>query len=671
VSIISDLEINGYKDNQLPDRLINSSDCNSLAAEFIVSRTPDGAPVSRIKDDVWNVRMYDPQNRCVYDFSSWCSTPDNELAIQIKQELKTIQIARMYLFNTPRKVNSVRLTIPRKLATLAFNNKISIHQLMNETTYYTAIISSFSALTRNLMKITLSVIRELFSLRTMHEDFRLAPPDYELVKRLEEIFNKLPKGQRHDPQQTKLIPSRIYGELICGLKHELDMFNENATGISALYLERSSNPFYAFPATRHNRSKTTPVWATAVNQHGLTELFLKLEIDNWKKLNSYIQEIKCAAKFWIHLFSGMRDNEARFLPADAYTSIEEDKVSIYVLRGYTSKIAGQNHTETFWVTHKIVEKGINAARSAGNISAIKCSWNYSNKSQYPLFPAFNKVSSRESDLAIWHFDVPTYINGKEEQARLLARMPTLSIREEDICELERFDGFRDWRNDPDVEIGKTWPLATHQCRRSLAVYSARSGLVSVGSMALQFKQLTETMASYYRKGNAFAENFLCTDDAASWMDELEHERRTAQFIDYQENVINSSTRLWGGEGARIQVARDKGQPLIITTDRSFTENKFLKGEMTYKPSPIGGCTNVDHCDKISFTSILVCIDCEKSILDNEQSLKNIKRGMNNLKREQALFIPANPLYKQLDTEINALYEKLDRRGLRQKMEELV
>jgi len=125
-------------------------------------------------------------------------------------------------------------------------------------------------------------------------------------------------------------------------------------------------------------------------------------------------------------------------------------------------------------------------------------------------------------------------NGKEEQARLLARMPTLSIREEDICELERFDGFRDWRNDPDVEIGKTWPLATHQCRRSLAVYSARSGLVSVGSMALQFKQLTETMASYYRKGNAFAENFLCTDDAASWMDELEHERRTAQFIDYQE-----------------------------------------------------------------------------------------------------------------------------------------
>ena len=68
MSIISDLEINGYKDNQLPDRLINSSDCNSLAAEFIVSRTPDGAPVSRIKDDVWNVRMYDPQNRCVYDF---------------------------------------------------------------------------------------------------------------------------------------------------------------------------------------------------------------------------------------------------------------------------------------------------------------------------------------------------------------------------------------------------------------------------------------------------------------------------------------------------------------------------------------------------------------------------------------------------------------------------
>lgn len=670
MSIISNLKINGLQENHLPDELTHTTGNFPPSADFVVSRLPDGSPVSRVKDDTWNLRMYDAQQICTYDFSSWCSTPNDELAIHIKRELKTIQLARMYLFKTPRKVNSINLTTTRKLAALALKNKISIRDLFNNTTYQTTIISSFSALSQNAMKTTLSVIRELYTLRIKHLDFELAPPSYDLVERLELIFNRRPKNQRYDPQQTKLIPSRIYGELICGLKNELDVFNVNAARMCAFYLERKSNPLFAISDLRRNHIKKSLGWTDAVSQHGLSSLFEKLAIDNWRKLHSYIEEIKSAAKLWIHLFSGMRDNEARFLPSDAYTSIEENNVSIYILRGYTSKISGQNHTETFWVTHKIVKTGVDAARTTGKISAIKYGWNDSNIGRYPLFPADKKASSSDAYIPIWHFDAPVYRNNREKHIRLLARIPALCIREEDISELERFDGFRDWRSDPDLEVGKTWPLATHQCRRSLAVYSARSGLVSVGSMALQFKQLTEAMASYYRKGSALAENFLSTDDAANWIDELEHERRTAQFINYQDNVINSSSRLWGGEGTRIQIARDKGQPLIITTDRSLTEKKFLKGEMTYKPSPIGGCTNVDHCDKIAFTSILVCIDCDKSILDDDRSLKNIKRGMNNLKREQALFDPKNPRYKQLDTEIQTLYEKLDKRGLRQKMEDM-
>lgn len=670
MSIISNLQIRGYQENQLPDILTFPLDNLSIRSDFVVSRLPDGSPVSRVKDDTWNLRMYDAQNRCVYDFSSWCSTPSSGLAIHIKQELKTIQLARMYLFETPRKVNSINLTTIRKLATLAINNKISIHELFNNTAYQTTIISSFSALPDNSMKTMLSVIRELFNLRIKHKDFDLAPPSYEVLERLEAIYNKVPKQQRQDPQQTKLIPSRIYGELISGLKNELDTFNENAAKIIAFYLERKSNPLFAIPVLRRNHINKGLQWSEVVRQFGLTPTFQKLEIDNWKILHSYVAEIKCAAKLWIHLFSGMRDNEARFLPYDAYTTIQDNNVNIDILRGFTSKISGQNQTETFWVTHKAVKTGVDAARAVGKIVAIKWGWDDSDKSRYPLFPAEKKASSTTTDIPIWHFDAPSYSSSRDKQIRLLARIPALCIREEDICELERFDGFRDWRNDPDIEIGNTWPLASHQCRRSLAVYSARSGMVSVGSMALQFKQLTEAMASYYRKGSAFAVNFLNTDDSANWLDELEYERKTAQFIAYQDNVINSSSRLWGGEGTRIQVARDKGQPLIITTDRSFTENKFLKGEMVYKPSPIGGCTNVDHCDKIAFTSILVCIDCEKSILDDERSLKNIKRGMNNLKREQAMFIPENPQYKQLDTEIKTLYEKLDKRGLRQKMEEI-
>jgi hypothetical protein len=178
------------------------------------------------------------------------------------------------------------------------------------------------------------------------------------------------------------------------------------------------------------------------------------------------------------------------------------------------------------------------------------------------------------------------------------------------------------------------------------------------------------MASYYRKGSAFAVNFMNTEDAKNLIDSMEYERQKAQYIDYEANVITTTSRLWGGEGNRIQVARDKGQPLIITTDRAMTERKFLKGEFAYKSGPIGGCTNLEPCDRISFTSIFACIDCEKSILDDDRSLKKIKRGLNNLRREQAFYVAENAQYMQLESEISAIYEKLEKRGLRKKMEAL-
>ena len=198
MSIISNLQINGYQEEQLPDTLTLPLGNLPPRADFVVSRRPDGSPVSRVKDDTWNLRMYDAQNRCIYDFSSGYSTPNNELAIQIKQELKTIQLARMYLFETPRKVNSIKLTTIRKLAILAINNKVSIRELFNNTSYQAAIISSYSSLSDNSMKTTLGVIRELYNIRIKHKEFDLAPSNHEFVRKLESIYSKISKNQRQD-----------------------------------------------------------------------------------------------------------------------------------------------------------------------------------------------------------------------------------------------------------------------------------------------------------------------------------------------------------------------------------------------------------------------------------------------------------------------------------------
>ena len=612
--------------------------------------------------------MYDAQGKCIYNFDNWSSDLDNQLAELIQREMKIMQIARMYLFPAPRKVNTLKIIDIKKLARLAFNNKISLWDLFNNPANHTALLSSYSSLERNPMRGMLNLIKEIFDFRVRHPSFELAPAHYDIVEHMQAIYDKHPKNQADDPAQTKIIPTRLYGEFICALIFELESFNAHATAINTIYAKQKNSPLFGASRTKHRKRFTESVeWSQVISEFGLNSLFDKKAITSWSKLGSYLGEIQCAAKYLIHFFSGMRENEARLLPADTYTEIKAGQTDINILRGYTSKIEAQNHTPTFWVTSSIVEKAIIAARQIGLIYAMKNELDTLDSSRYPLFPSLN----RNSDPGVRHYkSAPVISTSFWHRAldRLIARWPCLVIQEEDIRELERFDGFRDWRRDPETQIGKPWPLATHQCRRSLAVYGARSGLLSLGSAALQFKQLTDAMASYYRKGNAFAENFLNSAEDQSWIEELEYERRKAYFIQYEEDVINTSSRLWGGEGNRIQVSRDKGQPLIIATDRSITGKKFLMGEMTYKAGPIGGCTNLDHCDKIAFTSILACIDCEKSILDDDRSVKAINRGLNNLKREQTIFVPENPQYKQLTLEINAIYEKLEKRGLLDKVE---
>jgi len=669
VSILANLQLNQCQEHQLPDSYVSSSNDLNVDGNFVISRTVDGSVVSRYRDDSWNMKMYDAQNICVYNFVSWAESSTNSLLVKvISEEMKRIQLARLYLFPKPRKPGSIKLVTLKKLACLALNNNLSLSQLFDDVNFKRLLLPSFSEQYLHNMRDMMTLVKELFEVRLRHPDFKLAPADYAFIEHMQALYDKYPKAQRYDPQQTKLIPSRLYAALIAALNAELDAFNINGEAVVEFYRQRKENPRFGVPVYGLTRYKKSIVWAEAIAHFGLDSFFEKRSIKNWSELLWYVGEIQTAARYWIHLFSGMRSNEVRHLPADTYMTISAAGADITILRGYTSKIAGQNHTETFWITASIAEKGIIAARRVGKIAACLYDYDESDLSQYPLFPATKKASS-DHQQAFKGGPVASQTNTVRLK-RLIARWPDLIVQEGDIRELEQFDGFRDWRNDPDVKAGKVWPLATHQCRRSLAVYSARSGLVSVGSLGLQFKHLTEVMASYYRKDSAFAVNFLQTDEAQSLLGELEYERYKAQYTDYEANVINSTSLLWGGEGNRIQVARDKGQPLIITTDREVTERKFLKGEMAYKFGPIGGCTNLDHCDKISFTSIFACIDCEKSILDDDRSLKNIQRGLNNLKRGQSLFVPENPQYKQLESEISEIYNKLEKRGLREKMDAL-
>jgi len=668
VSIFDELKVRGFAQSMLPDVPEDVHSCLLFDDDFVISRHHDGKVLSRAKDPIWDLSPYNAKGYCKLNFQSWRKNDLGALQIELEREMKAIQLVRYNFHHTARKVNSVKLSGLRRLAEFCEKNNLTFHQLFNESKAQSLLLSSLANLgkksvSRDLFELT----TELYHLRVAHPSFELAPTDYSLVDEISQLAGSYSE-YRESFEQTKLIPSRIYGAFIVGFGDELDFFNAHAEKCIEFVKRRVDGDMYGDARVRVEFYSRGVPWEDAIAECGLGKVCERFSIGGLQEFNSYLNSVNYVAKNWIHLFSGMRDNEARTLPANTLATMRVGDEQVTILRGYTSKTVGQNNVPTYWISTPIVERAIAAAKKIGKIAAIKNGWDDSDESEYPLFPA---LIAPKDKTARHIYSTPVMATARSIlPEKVHARTPGALVTEADIVELERFDGFKDWRSDKKVKIGDPWPFVSHQCRRSLAVYSARSGVVGLGSLANQYKHLTETMTSYYRSDQVFAENFLSLPDQQALMREMEFERRVASMFNYENDVINSSGRLWGGEGNRIQVSRDRGKPLIITTDREATARKFEKGEMVYKESPLGGCTNLDSCDKIGFISIFACLDCQYAVLDSNKSIRKIRYGISNLQQSRGMFPPTSPFYKQLDLEIGNVYSQVERAGFGHEIEDL-
>lgn len=125
MSIIAYLELSSIDPHQLPDHRAEPSDYFDLDRNFVISRTKDGNILSKYGENIWNLKTYDAKGRCVYNFSSWHSGEDTSIAREITEEMKKIQISRLFLYHKPRRPISITLIELRKFAKLAL--KIDLH----------------------------------------------------------------------------------------------------------------------------------------------------------------------------------------------------------------------------------------------------------------------------------------------------------------------------------------------------------------------------------------------------------------------------------------------------------------------------------------------------------------------------------------------------------------
>lgn len=666
----------GVTEQFLPDEYNLQNNQLTVANTFVLSRMKSGETLSVYSDNVWDLSPYLPKCHCRLNFDSWLenSREDDFLFCQIRAEMKKISFALLYIKSGKSIIKSIekRHTILRQFAAIAYRNGCTLQQLFGDVAYISKVNDAYVGVSHQKALQIKAFLTDCFALQQQYPLLIPAFNTYQPIEHLAKLAAQLKLQSGKVGPQTKLIPSRIYISLINGLAEKLNEFNHYVPALHQWFQRIQQEPFFARMPREFKDYKNAVSFVDARDLLGLTALFENHQIQKHANLTRYMTLIQGMAKLWIHLFTGMRDNEVNQLSYDCYQTVQSNEHLVHVLIGYTSKLHGGGNKSTYWISFEDIQLGVRAAQSIGEIYALlNPHYDLSNPAEYPLFPTLysqkhrhkkNQNIENETDFISNFSGAPTRTQSNFNQYlnRISASFGDgLRITESDLAELEAFDGFLNWREEKDCQIGEYWNICTHQFRRSLAVYGARSGMIGLGAMSVQYKHLTEAMTLYYRDNAVFAPNILASDSQKEFIQELEYQRLVHSYEQFEDGVINSASRLLGGAGNYLQLQKDREQLLTVFPNRDETIKRMKKGEIACKTSLFGACTNPDSCEKISFTAITSCLNCAHAIFDIA-SAEKMNKAVQRLQRVRDAQVQGSLLYGQMDRDIVALNKTIQK-----------
>lgn len=483
------------------------------------------------------------------------------------------------------------------------------------------------------------------------------------------VFGEDFGGTRSARNQTPIIPTRIFLGIINDLGDFLDLVHSYKDRLEAFILF-FDDPYYGRNEEQQikklglNGSSVRPTLDQAIKSHGLEQLFSGdlqpkgIGSAGYRSgLTAVIMRIQYALKIIIHLYTGMRDEEALRLPYNCIDSeslthsVDDDKgvvrdpaMMVNVI-STTTKFAGYRK-ETAWLATESVVRAVEVAqaicRGLSHLYNIDCR-------KVPLFLSPIVINKPKSQVGVCYFH-------EGHRPDLLLKY---SIQETDLAELEASDPSRNFAVDECFQVGATWRFATHQFRRSLAFYGSSSGFISLPSLRKQFKHLTTQMTRYY------ANNFDKLKTIFGYYDEekqdfvlpknhflFEYQTGVPLNIAYEllDHAFGDGSVLFGGVGTYISNQREKmgSGDIDIAELRSETEKQAKEGKIAYRATLLGGCTTVGKCDSYLLGNAVSCLSCDEGIIDKEKLESAIADDEALLERLE----PGTGEYQVVESELN-------------------
>ena len=614
-------------------------DIDFIDEYFVVSKTLDNQIISYYKDNIWDFTPYisNPSQPALFNFEK--RIPKDHIL-----DIKKLLLLLIFFFccknNSQYSVSTLHHyfdEILTPIAKFATDKTISVkHVLENNSNLINFINTSCKDRSK-----TQSTISFLSFLNTQQNHITKIKFQYD--KNVKSYLKKLYETYSTNLSQTELIPSRILFQSIQQRWIQIDEIENNLNNIVNFLEEYLSTDKYCeiISITKKKQKKFNDKieWINFINKHNLEKLFKKYNVANRLSFKKFIIDIQGTSKHIILAYTGMRNGEALNLKIDCLDK-KELSDGICRLITSTSKLSGRKQ-ESKWVTTKKVEKVIHILKS---IAIVISSYYKPNMEGIPLFISTELLLDKQYARTLKTRKNFLYFN------ELKLDYNDLKITDSDKKEIQEIEFNRNYK---DIEIGKAWRFRSHQYRRSLAVYSIQSGIVSLGALQIQLKHQFREMTLYYSNGASYAKKLfnIPRDHIANDFDQIKPELETLAYI---KEVLFSEDKLYGGHGKFVENNLKQKEQSDFNEYFFENRNKILKqfknGEIAYKRTALGGCISTEPCDSKLTCSIIACFDCHGSILE--------KSRVNNVilkQKEFISFLDANSIeYRTELEELNKL-----------------
>ncbi|RWU24950.1 integrase [Pseudomonas alkylphenolica] len=569
----------------------------------VISRDIHGNILSVVGDIEWQTPLLrSHQNRKAYiSFSKFRTSTE----LEVKNLEQTQKIVAIWIHRPSQRtgsypsIDTVRsfLTDLRRLCNQATKKGVTLAELLKHPVHFKSHIDKIKSYTtlRTLQMIINKVIEEhIFSVSTT----------------ITKILDRAIRESADESEQHPVIPGRILFEKISHYTSLLQEYQENEIQISELNRRAGLNRFYG----RFKRKSTDPhnpnvEFEVAMEECGLSVIREKYKMRQLSNVSNFISRCNYAAKMLIHIFTAMREREAYLLKDGC---VEKIGPKTYVVDGLTVKLTKEPRPAK-WITSESILLPYDCACSIARLIKVYMPACIDTENRLFLsvsyLPVANEYEKKQKDTELYQ--------GALNPTRWEETFPPTAITDEDYEELVMIDPLRNWAANLKFQIGQNWNLTTHQFRRSMAVYAAQSGLVSLPSLKRMLHHTLLQMSIYYTRGFASAK-FLFSEQNPDLAEFFQAQTVNAEASLFLKEVIMEKANLHGAAGIWYERNLKKEYATNIVTNFQETLKKIKQGLLSYKETILGGCFKVGECKERVHHNYVACVDCSSACIKEKK-----------------------------------------------------